>query len=192
MCREGATIIDLLKKQQSDDGINWKSVPDVCWFPEDVKERILKELRDLRYAGKEYAIAIAKRCIELSNLSPILDVCFTQKKGSMLHLYNYDRDYSAGVVYFLIDRAEVVYIGQTMTRERPLAHARDKQFDVCMYTPIILDRGHLIVEEMLIEHFSPKYNACQVSKRLGRKPYNINRLKEIYSNSFPRNKMTSV
>jgi hypothetical protein len=60
-----------------------------------------------------------------------------------------------------------------------------------MYTPIIVDRGHLAVEEMLIEHFSPKYNNCQVSKRSGRKPYGIAQLQELCFNFHPRSKMAT-
>ena len=191
MCEEGAVITDLVKKKHSTDGINWANVPDVCWFPEKVKASILQSFKDLRYAERQDAIKVAKNCIAINSLAPILDACFSQKGGGMLHLWNYDQNYNSGVVYFLIDQAEVVYIGQTTTRDRVCAHKRDKVFDLCMYTPIILDRGHLAVEEMLIEHFSPKYNNCQVSKRSGRKPYGIAQLQELCFNFHPRSKMAT-
>jgi hypothetical protein len=182
MCVDGVVIIDTFNKKQLTDGENWVDVPNKIWVPDLVQEEILRHINNINFVTKKEAISIAEKCISINKLNPILDICFRQNGRGLIH--RHQQSSLGGVVYFLIDNNEVVYIGQTITRDRILAH-RDKKFDSFLYTPICLDQSYLIVEELLIDKFTTKYNSCQVSKRKHSRKHNIDSLISTYNKCHP-------
>lgn len=69
-------------------------------------------------------------------------------------------------VYFLIDKKEVVYIGQSRSlASRVESHRQNKVFDRILYLPCPEDNLN-DVESSLIRKFRPKYNLSQVNSGL--------------------------
>ena len=72
-------------------------------------------------------------------------------------LYEYNT-YLPPCVYFLIDKSQIVYVGQSANLPARLhAHRMEKNFDRALYMPI--DNGRLAeIERFFIETLTPKYN----------------------------------
>ena len=61
-------------------------------------------------------------------------------------------------VYFLLDNAEIVYVGQSVNvSARVVTHSRDKDFTKVLYMPVVQDNLNK-VERFFIERMQPKYN----------------------------------
>jgi hypothetical protein len=69
-------------------------------------------------------------------------------------------------IYFLLDGAEVVYIGQTVNLSyRVQSHLKDKSFDSVNYFEV--DKNdRLLIEGLCINDYTPKYNIATLDKYL--------------------------
>ena len=111
---------------------------------------------ELQYIPKKY-IDITNRCIKNKNLNLILDIA-TKSIGTSTVCYGV-KNY----VYFLLEKNEIVYIGQSSCRNRIGKHKKTKKFDSVYYLP--LERGvYESFERLLIANFKTKYNCCNVAK----------------------------
>lgn len=62
------------------------------------------------------------------------------------------------MIYFLLDKAEVVYVGQTTNGVgRPFQHAKDKKFDSVKIIPCPKEKLDEM-ESVYITKYNPKYN----------------------------------
>ena len=110
----------------------------------------------LEYIPKKY-INITNRCIKNKNLNLILDIA-TKSIGTSSVCYGVKY-----YVYFLLEKNQIVYIGQSSCRDRIGHHQKTKKFDSVYYLPF--ERGmHESFETLLIANFKTKYNCCKVAK----------------------------
>ena len=110
----------------------------------------------LEYIPKKY-IDITNRCIENKNLNLILDIA-TKSIGTSSVCYGVKY-----YVYFLLEKNQIVYIGQSSCRNRIGHHQKTKKFDSVYYLPFECD-AHGWIETLLIANFKTKYNCCKVAK----------------------------
>jgi hypothetical protein len=114
----------------------------------------LKDIRDYAFKSSE-PDKIRPNTIYYDGIVTIKDIDSKIHIRSKWYLEGYDR--KSACVYFLVDNEEVVYIGQTKTEYRPIAHKRDKKFTDIYYVPL-RDPYHLKFEKKLLSKYITKYN----------------------------------
>jgi hypothetical protein len=103
--------------------------------------------------------------IESKNLHLILEHCLT---SSDFNIYNFcQTPHKGNVLYFLLEKKEVVYIGVTSSPARFTQHKKTKQFDTALVLPSILGFAYEY-ERQLLPRIGTKYNKC---KRYAAKNY---------------------
>jgi hypothetical protein len=73
-----------------------------------------------------------------------------------------------GCVYFLVEKEEVVYIGQTINKTRIKQHEKDKTFDSVWFVPCKIPY-QIRLEEMLLSKYVTKYNKRYNEKKIQKK-----------------------
>lgn len=114
----------------------------------------LKDIRDYAFKSSE-SDKIRPNTIYYDGIVTIKDIDSKIHIRSKWDLAGYDRE--SACVYFLVDHDEVVYIGQTKTEYRTVAHKRDKKFTGVYYVPL-KDPYHLKFEKKLLSKYITKYN----------------------------------
>lgn len=98
-----------------------------------------------------------------------------EESGNVITIKNSDKCF----IYFLIDKGEVVYVGQTTNGlSRPFAHY-DKEYDTVKAIPChreMLDQE----EDHYICKYSPKYNKCRNYNVV----YSLPRVKRMVRNDY--------
>lgn len=88
-----------------------------------------------------------------------------------------DRDYNQSYIYFLLDKSEIVYIGQTVDLKTRLnSHVKDKEFDQVAAVQVF--KGYLNIAEYInIDYHNPRINTT----RWGSKSF-LKRILELCDN----------
>lgn len=123
--------------------------------------------------GTEYE-TLMNQISESKSLEPILNRCKVLETPNLIFTEKFiKREWritkTCGVLYFLLNGGEVIYVGATNDQTRMKAHILSRKnglidFDTVLYI-VLEDSINWALEYFILDNFTFKHNKCAISKR---------------------------